>query len=1015
MSEQPEQVTPRRKRRYVIAALLLALFCAGLIRVSTGYRALPFLRERVISEVNDALSPSSVSIGELRFRFDPVHLRLKVRGHDIIVADANKKPLITLPRSKAALPLIDLIRGDTRLHSLELRSPSLTVTEKPGGGFALFIDDAPGPMPQTPVESMDFNRLLAGIERIGIKILTLTDARLHIRSADPFEITLPESEIRLSGDKEHRSFSYRVRLNKSKQPALIEGTADSKPATTAFETQATFAGLPVAIATPFLARFEALAPLKGLEASVSGAFSLSTRDGAADTAHIEAHMTGGQFDNPDFLPGVIPIGEFKFRIDAEQGLSVIRISGLSFSNPEIDLIASGEFTHGTEGLKGTLRAAGSNFAVLNIGRYWPLSLSPDARGWVVENLQDGLISSAEAELMVAPDATTLKATLEVEHAQVRIMPHLPLAEEAKGIVELTEDAMKVHIESAQAMSGSVLEKGTLEIPSFTSKGVLMHSDITVRAPAKDVARIMAKEHLAIADELKLNPDTIQGEAHGSLKLTVPLYSSELPEAERGEIYDLEAKVSNVAQDKALGKWNIKSLNGKIKVTNKEAALKAKTELNGIASALDITTQLSGGETLYHFIATIPSAKMDHFGFSLPEEISGPVGVDAHVKENSKGEAIAATLNLTDAVIDVPGIAYRKPAGKKALLEIQTKPDAEVLDAASFSFSAPSLKAKGRFRQRKKDAELLSLNLSDLRYRNNAFALDYQLNRNIRDISIKGKTLDLSAFRENEKANAKPDKTSPLKQLARSNITLALDVLVFDKGRELLGLSGHIRCPGETCTDTDIRALTGDGKPFTFRLSGKGGERHVSAQSPDAGGVLRALGVTANMRGGKLDYQADYTGATTQSGKLLITDYTIVNGPILARMLSLASLSGILNTMTGKGITFKKLSAKTTFDGDTVTIKDGKTYGSAIGITAEGTIAPFSETINLGGTLVPAYTANSILGNIPLFGKMLVGDEGGGIFAARFSIKGDTDAPDISVNPLSLLTPGFLRNLFDIFE
>jgi hypothetical protein len=70
-----------------------------------------------------------------------------------------------------------------------------------------------------------------------------------------------------------------------------------------------------------------------------------------------------------------------------------------------------------------------------------------------------------------------------------------------------------------------------------------------------------------------------------------------------------------------------------------------------------------------------------------------------------------------------------------------------------------------------------------------------------------------------------------------------------------------------------------------------------------------------------------------------------------------------------------------------------------------------NAIDLTGTLVPAYTLNSILGYIPLVGNLLQGGKGQGLFAASFHVSGPLDDPSIGVNPLTALAPGFLRNLF----
>jgi len=54
--------------------------------------------------------------------------------------------------------------------------------------------------------------------------------------------------------------------------------------------------------------------------------------------------------------------------------------------------------------------------------------------------------------------------------------------------------------------------------------------------------------------------------------------------------------------------------------------------------------------------------------------------------------------------------------------------------------------------------------------------------------------------------------------------------------------------------------------------------------------------------------------------------------------------------------------------------------------------------------------NSLLGQIPILGTILTGEKGGGIFAASYKVRGPVEKPEMSVNPLSALAPGFLRNL-----
>ena len=130
---------------------------------------------------------------------------------------------------------------------------------------------------------------------------------------------------------------------------------------------------------------------------------------------------------------------------------------------------------------------------------------------------------------------------------------------------------------------------------------------------------------------------------------------------------------------------------------------------------------------------------------------------------------------------------------------------------------------------------------------------------------------------------------------------------------------------------------------------------------------------------------------------------------LKRKFILATLSN------GNGITFQRLEIPFTALDDAYTIREARAVGSALGITAEGTVDRAAGRLDLRGTVVPAYTINSVLGSIPLLGTLLVGRKGEGVFAANFKISGSPDDPSVSVNPLSVLAPGFLRTIIGVLE
>ena len=55
---------------------------------------------------------------------------------------------------------------------------------------------------------------------------------------------------------------------------------------------------------------------------------------------------------------------------------------------------------------------------------------------------------------------------------------------------------------------------------------------------------------------------------------------------------------------------------------------------------------------------------------------------------------------------------------------------------------------------------------------------------------------------------------------------------------------------------------------------------------------------------------------------------------------------------------------------------------------------------------------SMLGNIPVIGDLLVSRRGEGVFGMTYSINGSAAQPRVGVNPVSALTPGILRRIFE---
>ena len=160
-------------------------------------------------------------------------------------------------------------------------------------------------------------------------------------------------------------------------------------------------------------------------------------------------------------------------------------------------------------------------------------------------------------------------------------------------------------------------------------------------------------------------------------------------------------------------------------------------------------------------------------------------------------------------------------------------------------------------------------------------------------------------------------------------------------------------------------------------------------------------------GGNLTYVSKFDKKKSFN-ELTINDFKLNDAPALAKILTLADLKGLTDSLKGEGISFETLSIKYQTDPLTMTINEIFMIGPSISILIEGYVEKKSGLVSLRGTLVPAKTLNTLVSKIPVVGDILVGKKvGEGVFGLSFKIKGLPDDLKTTVNPVKTLAPRFI--------
>jgi hypothetical protein len=416
-------------------------------------------------------------------------------------------------------------------------------------------------------------------------------------------------------------------------------------------------------------------------------------------------------------------------------------------------------------------------------------------------------------------------------------------------------------------------------------------------------------------------------------------------------------------------------------------------------------------THYAVQARLDEAQRSALGLDfLTGMVAGPVAVDAAYDIAAAGRGrVVATLDLNDAALDIKKLDWKKAAGVPALARLTADlADDKLTAIPDATVKGPGVDAKASLSF--DDKGFSGVVVDHVVAGDNDFGGSLQrLGAAGWRVEASGKSFDAAGLVDDfDRAPASQETEAPLA------IDLTLDRLILGPGREVKALTASLASDGAHWQSASIAGKHSDKASLSLNYDGTASDRPFKLTSDDFGALLKLLGIYDDIEGGQFALSGH---AEDRDGhRMLITtadggDYRVVRAPTLARLLSLASFSGIGALLSGQGIPFRRLQGEVNFTEGHIALSNARAYGGAIGINASGTIDRAAGQMNISGTLVPAYTLNSVIGDIPLLGDLLVGGEGHGVFASNFRVFGPIEKPDVSVNALSTLAPGFLRNLF----
>ena len=287
----------------------------------------------------------------------------------------------------------------------------------------------------------------------------------------------------------------------------------------------------------------------------------------------------------------------------------------------------------------------------------------------------------------------------------------------------------------------------------------------------------------------------------------------------------------------------------------------------------------------------------------------------------------------------------------------------------------------------------------------------ELKKNKKNYTLEGNSIDASKI-INKIMNSKDDDPSIFSNLS-SRINVNIKKVYIDEINYMNNLSGNLNFKNNKINNLNLQSIFSNNKKFNLSIETNNKNEKITKLFTDyPKPLIKRYDFIKGFTEGYLDYYSLKKDGISNSS-LVIDNFKVKEVPIFAKLLSLASLQGVADLLTGEGIRFTDFEMQFSNNNKGLTtIKEMYAIGPAVSILMDGYIES-KKVVSLRGTLVPATTINRTIASIPLLGKILVGDKTGeGVFGVSFKIKGTPKNLKTSVNPVKTLTPRFITRTLE---
>ncbi len=695
--------------------------------------------------------------------------------------------------------------------------------------------------------------------------------------------------------------------------------------------------------------------------------------------------------------------------------------------PPTAAVLSGTAERADGRIKAHLTATADHLALADLGSIWPERVGGGSRPWLVKNLTDGTVHDGRFTFTVeaAQDGSGLAVTesggsMAGDDLTIWWLRPIPPVERVHAVLAWPRPDILTITAASGHDSGLQLKSATMRIDGMNVHDQTGLINLDLAGPLAGVFTLMSSSPLKQARDRSAAFKAPAGAVAAHVTVQLPLESKLTPDQ---VLIHVSGQVADAHLGDIAGGHDLDAGQLAFDVTNTGMTLSGPALLAHISS--NVTAQLDfrdgpSAAVTEHVAVRLGLTPKDAkaAGLGAAGLTGGKLAAAIDYAERRDGTAtLRLDADLKDAAFVTP-LGWSKTAGTPGRIQGEALLDhGRVVGLEDLQAEAPGLAVQARSTLVNGRPSVVHLLHGEIGRTNatGTIMLPQKEGEPYR-VTLAGPRLDLEGQLSSKNAPAASDAEAEPSGLGTPYVVdLRFDHVSFGPGRELgpvvvaaSGVSGRVNA---------ARLATDGPERLRLTLTDTGASRRISLTVADLGLLLRETDLATEVDGGALALDGafdDRLAAAPFDGKMDVRSFNVRSAPVVGKVLQAVTLYGLVDALRGPGLVFDRMATSFRLQGPLLTVENARAFSSSLGLTANGSFDFSRKLVNLHGTVVPAYFFNALPGRLPLLGKLFSPEQGGGVFAATYGLHGPLSDPTVSINPLSALAPGFLRQLFGLF-